>query len=249
VAVLADPVFESDDPRLRGKSASTLPVRPDTVVARSAAAGAPQQTLRALDFIRDGRWNVPRLAATRLEADAIVAAASPDMSLKKIGFDASRTTALGPELAQYRIVHFATHGVVDNENPGLSGLIFSLFDERGQPQDGFLRLHDIYTLQLPAELIVLSACNTALGKQLKGEGLMGMVRGFLYAGGKRVVASLWKVDDEATSELMRRFYDEMLRKHHSPAAALRQAQIDMWKQDRWKPPFYWAAFSIQGEWN
>jgi CHAT domain-containing protein len=249
VAVLADPVFESDDPRLHGKSAPKQPAQPDTVVARSATTGAPPQTLRALDFIRDGRWNVPRLAATRQEADAIVAAASPDMSLKRIGFDASRATALGPELAQYRIVHFATHGVVDNENPGLSGLILSLFDERGQPQDGFLRLHDIYTLQLPAELIVLSACNTALGKQLKGEGLMGMVRGFLYAGGKRVVASLWKVDDEATSELMRRFYDEMLRKHHSPAAALRQAQIDMWKQDRWKPPFYWGAFSIQGEWR
>jgi CHAT domain-containing protein/tetratricopeptide (TPR) repeat protein len=249
VAVLADPVFESDDPRLRGKSASTQPAKPDAVVASSQNAGAPPQTLRALDFIRDGRWNVPRLAATRQEADAIVAAVPPEMSLKKIGFDASRATALGPELAQYRIVHFATHGVVDNENPGLSGLILSLFDERGQPQDGFLRLHDIYTLQLPAELIVLSACNTALGKQLKGEGLMGMVRGFLYAGGQRVVASLWKVDDEATSELMRRFYGEMLKNHHSPAAALRQAQMDMWKQDRWKPAFYWAAFSIQGEWK
>jgi CHAT domain-containing protein len=112
-----------------------------------------------------------------------------------------------------------------------------------------LRLHDIYNLQLPAELIVLSACNTALGKQLKGEGLTGMVRGFLYAGSQRVVASLWKVDDEATSDLMRQFYVEMLQNNRSPAAALRQAQIAMWKQERWRPAFYWAAFSIQGEWR
>ena len=171
------------------------------------------------------------------------------MALKKVGFDASRTAALGSELAQYRIVHFATHGVFDNENPGLSGLILSLYDEKGQPQDGFLRLHDIYNLQLPAELIVLSACNTALGKQVKGEGLTGMVRGFLYAGSQRVVASLWKVDDEATGELMKRFYIEMLQTNRSPAAALRQAQIAMWQQDRWRPPFYWAAFAMQGEWR
>ena len=192
---------------------------------------------------------MPRLAATRQEADAIVATVPPALALKKVGFDASRTAALGSELAQYRIVHFATHGVFDNENPGLSGLILSLYDEKGQPQDGFLRLHDIYNLQLPAELIVLSACNTALGKQVKGEGLMGMVRGFLYAGGQRVVASLWKVDDEATGELMKRFYSEMLQMNRSPAAALRQAQIAMWQQDRWRPPFYWAAFAMQGEWR
>ena len=133
--------------------------------------------------------------------------------------------------------------------PGLSGLILSLYDEKGQPQDGFLRLHDIYSLRLPAELIVLSACSTALGRQVKGEGLTGMVRGFLYAGAKRVVASLWKVDDEATGELMRRFYVEMLQTKRSPAAALRQAQLEMWRQDRWQAPFYWAAFSLQGEWR
>ncbi len=249
VAVLADPVFESDDPRLRSRGRSGEPAKADVTSARNDVGNGPSQTLRALDFIRDGRWNVPRLAATRLEADAIVAAAPPNMSLKKVGFDASRAAAIGPELAQYRIVHFATHGVFDNENPGLSGLILSLYDERGQAQDGFLRLHDIYNLQLPAELIVLSACNTALGKQLKGEGLMGMVRGFLYAGSQRVVASLWKVDDEATSDLMRQFYVEMLQNNRSPAAALRQAQIAMWQQERWRPAFYWAAFSIQGEWR
>ena len=220
VAVFADPIFEFDDPRLR-------------------ARGRPEG--------KDGRW--PRLPATRQEADAIIAAAPPGLTLKRTGFDASRSAVLEPSLAQYRIIHFATHGVVDNENPGLSGLILSLYDEKGQARDGFLRLHDIYSLHLPAELIVLSACSTALGKQVKGEGLTGMVRGFLYAGAKRVVASLWKVDDEATGELMRRFYVEMLQTKHSPAAALRQAQLEMWRQDRWQAPFYWAAFSLQGEWR
>jgi CHAT domain-containing protein len=220
VAVFADPVFEFDDPRLP---------------AHGRLEG------------KDRRW--PRLPATRHEADAIIAAAQAGVALKRTGFDASRSAALQPELAQYRIVHFATHGIVDNENPGLSGLILSLYDDKGRAQDGFLRLHDIYNLRLPAELIVLSACSTALGKQVKGEGLTGMVRGFLYAGAKRVVASLWKVDDDATGELMRRFYVEMLQTKRSPAAALRQAQLDMWRQDRWQAPFYWAAFSLQGEWQ
>lgn len=250
VAVLADPVFESDDPRLRARGRAVQQARADASSAPAdTAAGARNPALRSAGFIREGRWNVPRLAATRQEADAIIAAAPAGMSLRKIDFDASRAAALGAELAQYQIVHFATHGVFDDENPGLSGLILSLYDERGQPQDGFLRLHDIYNMRLPAELIVLSACSTALGKQLKGEGLTGMVRGFLYAGAERVVASLWKVDDEATGELMRRFYAEMLQGRRSPAAALRQAQLEMWKQDRWQAPFYWAAFSLQGEWR
>lgn len=162
VAVLADPVFEADDPRLR----------------TGTVAAAP----RNRGLLRDDGASVSRLASTRLEADAIVAAAPAGMTLKAIDFDASRATAMSPELAQYRIVHFATHGVFDNENPGLSGVVLSMFDKQGQPQDGFLRLHDIYGLNLPAELVVLSACNTALGKPVRGEGLVGIVRGFMYAG-------------------------------------------------------------------
>ena len=156
---------------------------------------------------------------------------------------------MGPELANYRIVHFAAHGVLNNDEPGLSGIILSMFDRGGRPQDGFLRLRDIYGLRLPVDLVVLSACSTALGKPVRGEGIVGMVRGFMYAGAKRVVASYWKVDDEATGDLMRLFYGEMLARHHTPAAALRQAQLAMLRQDRWTPPFYWAAFVLQGEWK
>jgi CHAT domain-containing protein len=127
--------------------------------------------------------------------------------------------------------------------------VLSLFDARGRPRDGFLRLHDIYGLDLPVDLVVLSACDTALGRPIRGEGLVGLVRGFMHAGAKRVVASLWKVDDEATGEIMKRFYREMLREDRPPAAALRQAQIALWQQRRWQPPFYGAAFVLQGEWN
>ena len=121
-------------------------------------------------------------------------------------------------------------------------------DKDGKPQDGFLRLHEIYNLKLGADLVVLSACRTALGKEIKGEGLVGLTRGFMYAGAPRVVASLWAVDDETTAELMKRFYHAMLIKRQRPAAALRSAQAGMWRDKR-LPPYYWAAFVLQGEWK
>jgi CHAT domain-containing protein len=156
---------------------------------------------------------------------------------------------MDPGLGRYRVVHFATHGVFDNEQPELSGVYLSLFDDRGRPQAGFLTLQDVYSLRLPVEVVVLSACNTALGRLVRGEGLVGIVRGFMYAGAERVVASLWKVDDEATAELMRLFYLEMFEHRRSPAAALRQAQLLLHQQPRWRAPFFWAAFVLQGEWK
>ena len=128
-------------------------------------------------------------------------------------------------------------------------MVFSLVDERGQPQDGFLRAHEVYNLKLGADLVVLSGCQTALGKEAKGEGLLGLTRGFMYAGAPRVVASLWQVPDKATAELMRQFYKGMLADGLRPAAALRAAQVAMWKERRWAAPYYWAAFVLQGEWR
>jgi len=127
--------------------------------------------------------------------------------------------------------------------------VLSLIDERGQPQDGFLRLQDIYNLKIHADLVVLSACRTGLGKNIKGEGLVGLTRGFIYAGATRVVASLWKVDDSATAELMKLFYQGMIARKLAPLAALREAQTAMMKKRRWNNPFYWAAFQIQGEYR
>ncbi len=133
--------------------------------------------------------------------------------------------------------------------PDNAKLTLSLVDQQGRPQDGFLQLQDIYNLNLPADLVVLSACETGLGKEIRGEGLMGLTRGFMYAGASRVIASLWKVDDVATAELMERLYHDMLTNGLQPAAALRQSQIEMWEQKRWQSPYYWAAFVIQGEWK
>ena len=175
--------------------------------------------------------------------------APSNSSLKATDFQATRKLAADGELSHYRIVHFATHGLLNSEHPELSGLVLSLVDETGKPQDGFLRMQEIYNLQLPADLIVLSACQTALGKEIKGEGLVGLTRGFMYAGAQRVVASLWQVDDLATAELMKRFYRGMLKEGLRPAQALRVAQLEMLKQKRWSSPFFWAAFFMQGEWR
>jgi CHAT domain-containing protein len=128
--------------------------------------------------------------------------------------------------------------------------VFSLVDREGKDQDGFLPALEVYNLKLPVDLVVLSGCRTGLGKDVKGEGLVGLTRGFMYAGAARVLVSLWDVDDEATAALMTRFYEGMLGKRHlSPAAALRAAQISIAKEERWRSPYYWAAFVLQGEPN
>jgi CHAT domain-containing protein/tetratricopeptide (TPR) repeat protein len=250
VAVLADPVFSADDERL------SLARRHEGGAARPAPtleAGGPGQTRdfeRALDeagLSRDGT-SIARLSFSRREAEAIALAAA-GQALKAVDFDASRATATGGELSRYRIVHLATHGLLNSEHPELSGIVLSLVDREGRPQNGFLRLHEIYNLNLPAELVVLSACQTGLGKEVRGEGLVGLTRGFMYAGAARVMASLWKVDDAATAELMKRLYGKMLQEGMRPSAALRAAQVEMWQQPRWQGPYYWAAFVLQGEWR
>jgi CHAT domain-containing protein len=234
IAVFANPVFDANDSRV------TNPTSPNSSTARGG------EVFREAGM-SDG--NVTALPASRDEAEAIMSFAPWGTGLKALGFDASRATVTRPELAQYRIVHFATHGFVDYERPELSGLVLSLVDRNGQPQEGHFRLHDIYNLKLSADLVVLSACNTALGKEIKGEGLIGLTRGFMYAGAGGVAASLWKVDDEATAALMTRFYEGMFRKGLTPSAAMREAQLWMWQQQRWRAPYFWAAFIIQGRYD
>ena len=241
VAVLADPVFEVDDSRIHAADRSKA-----ANMTAELQQSDLQRTARDVGLTIDGR-GISRLLATRAEADAIMSVTPWWSGFKAMGFEASRATVMRTDLGNYRIVHFATHGLLNNEHPELSGIVLSLFDQKGQPQDGFLRLHDIYNLKLPVDLVVLSACNTGLGKDVKGEGLIGLTRGFMYAGASSVVASLWKVDDEATAELMRLFYGYMLRDGLSPAAALRKAQVTMSQQKRWQSPYYWAGFVIQGQ--
>jgi CHAT domain-containing protein len=195
------------------------------------------------------RAGFSRLPFSREEADRVAELVPKNSLLKAVDFQAARALATSGELGRYRIVHFATHGLLNSEHPELSGLVLSLVDDDGKTRDGFLRMHEIFNLQLPADLVVLSACQTALGKEIKGEGLIGLTRGFLYAGAGRVVASLWQVDDLATAELMKRFYRGMLKDGMRPAAALRAAQLELMKQKRWAAPYFWAAFTMQGEWR
>jgi CHAT domain-containing protein len=258
VAVMADPVFVAKDDRVNlalihgppglnipAESAASLPVK----VADEPTEDHSDLDRSAKEIGISGMNSFPRLPFTRREADAIYSIAGKDNSFEALDFDANKTTALSPQLKDYRIIHFATHGLLNNDHPELSGLVFSLVDHQGQPQDGFLRMLDIYNMDLNADLVVLSACQTALGKEVGEEGLIGLTRGFMYAGAPRVVASLWKVDDEATAALMKTFYEGMLRDHQTPAQALRTAQLWMRTQPNWQSPYYWAGFGLQGEWR
>jgi CHAT domain-containing protein len=185
-----------------------------------------------------------------MEADAIEAAITPSGQVEKAtGFDASRATVMRLQSIRNQIVHFAAHSDLNEEHPELSHIVLSLFDSNGKDQDGYLRLHDIYNLKLPADLVVLSACNTGLGQVIRGEGLIGLTRGFMHAGSPRIIATLWRVEDLGTLELMKHFYQHLAREGMAPPAALRQAQLDMLRTKRWKTPYDWAGFVLQGEWR
>ena len=240
LAVFADPVFTREEARTRNKSNKKI-------FANQLAQS--REIVHENEKVTAGNLSIQPLPFTRQEADQILALVPNADNLRFTDFKATRAAALNPVLSQYQYLHFATHGLIDSERPGLSALVLSLVDEAGNPQDGFLRAHEIYNLKLPAELVVLSACQTGLGKEVKGEGLIGLTRGFMYAGAARVVVSLWSVNDKATADLMTIFYRQMLKENQRPAAALRAAQIEMWKQKQWQAPYYWAAFVLQGEWR
>lgn len=237
LALLADPVFEKDDPRFR----------PPETKAQTNVSGL-RSTKGA--SIAGARRSLARLRFARAEADQILATLSPtqrEQSLTAFDFAANQDLALSPAISEYRYLHFATHGVLDQERPELSGLALSMFDQEGREQDGFLRLVEIYNLKLAAELVTLSACETGLGKQMRGEGIIGLTRGFLHAGAQRALVSLWKVDDRASARLMGQVYAGIFRDRLSPAAALRRAQLAMQKDPAMKSPFFWAAFVLHGE--
>jgi CHAT domain-containing protein/predicted negative regulator of RcsB-dependent stress response len=242
IAVIADPVFEKDDPRvLASLSDKDAP-------AKGGESGEDRLSLALRDFGQSGDQPVlSRLPSTLREAKVITDMIPPGETMVALGLAATKEQVVNDALRDYRIIHFATHGLLNNASPELSGVILSLVDERGESREGFLRLHSIYNMELSADLVVISACRTGLGRNVRGEGVVGLAGGFMYAGAKSVVASLWKVDDDATAELMSHFYTAMLKDDLTPAAALKTAKREMWKQERWRAPFYWAAFTLQGE--
>ncbi|NEP12623.1 MAG: tetratricopeptide repeat protein [Symploca sp. SIO2C1] len=235
IAILADPVFSNEDERFETREQGAGSRENEQLLNRSA---------REVDI---GVWQ--RLPGTRTEAEAIMALVPDSERVHGFDFAANREMVTNPELSNYRIIHLATHGLLNSTNPELSGIVLSLFNEQGIPQNGFLRLHDVFNLNLPAELVVLSACQTGLGQEVKGEGLVGLTRGFMYAGSPRVLVSLWNVSDEATAEMMSRFYRLVLQEGLSATAALRAAQLEMQQETQWNAPYYWAAFTLQGEWK
>lgn len=217
LAIVADPVYGPDDSRVPAK----LPHAPRAPYARLVFAGRAARAIAHL---------VP--ASRRLLLT---------------GFAADKDAVVSGRLATYGIVHFGVHGILDAAQPEMSSLVFSLVGRDGAPQDGYLRLAELYNLRLSADLVVLGACQTALGRQIRGEGLVALTRGFFHAGASSVIAGLWRADDEATGELMRIFYQSILGPGRlQPADALRQAQLAVRGQPRWRQPYYWASFVFQG---
>jgi CHAT domain-containing protein/tetratricopeptide (TPR) repeat protein len=245
LAVIADPVLDRGDARFPQAETS------------SDAAPDPNPGADTSDPLTRGESVFPRLPGTSREAAEILEIADDENfedSFKTfLGFDVNR--AVVSELTDYRLIHFATHGVLDDRSPGQSGLVLSQFDAQGAlVPNAYLNMNDIFNLDLPADLVVLSSCRTGLGTEVTGEGLVGLTQGFLRAGAGSVVVSLWSVHDEATSVLMQRFYQEMLdnlEDDDTPATAqaLRAAQLELWNSSRWSTPYYWAAFTVQGEWR
>jgi CHAT domain-containing protein/tetratricopeptide (TPR) repeat protein len=233
IAVIADPVFRADDPRVQGSGAPAVPPPLPRELSRSA---------------RDlGIDQLERLPYSRQEAESILAMVRKGTPLRAFDFDATPELLTGGNLRGYHIIHIATHSLLDSREPELSGIAFSMVDSTGAPRNGFLRLHEIYDLGLDAGLVVLSACETGAGKEVRGEGLLGITRGFMYAGVPQLVVSLWKVDDRSTAELMKRFYHQLLENGHPPAEALRRAQLSMLADPAWSAPRHWAGFIFQGD--
>ncbi|HEX9945149.1 MAG TPA: CHAT domain-containing tetratricopeptide repeat protein, partial [Thermoanaerobaculia bacterium] len=222
MAVVADPVYSRADERAgRLKTPSSTRERP----------------------------SLSRLHFSQREVDAIEEQVQGAQRLLALGFDANRQMVLAGRLSDYTYLHFSTHGSLDTDQPERSAIALSFLDRDGKEINGYLRAGEIAALQLPADLVVLSACKTGLGREIRGEGLVGLTQAFFSAGASRVVVSLWDVDAQATADLMGRFYRDLFHKDLAPAAALREAQEWMWRQPKWNAPAYWAGFVLQGEWQ
>ncbi len=241
VAILADPVFEVTDERF---TFAKVKLNLSSTATRSAEG---DDLTRSRKDFGESELSLARLPFTRKEAETIAKLVPANQRRVALDFSATRQLALSEEMNQYRVLHFATHGFLNSKNPELSGLVFSLVDENGKPQNGFMRTDEVFNLKLSADLVVLSACKTGLGKDVRGEGLVGMTRGFMYAGASRVMVSFWDVNDEATAELMSQFYQKLLVNKMNPSKALREVQLSFLKKSNHANPYFWAAFTLHGE--
>lgn len=233
LAAFGDPVFRSNYAQFKNSGSGE-------VMASATERGVE------VDADSVGPDKIQSLVYSREEINYLQEIGGQD-ALVATGFKASRATLEKINFARYAILHFATHGLFDPKNPKKLGFYLSMVDEAGKDQAGFITMQDVYNLRVPVSLVVLSACRTGLGEDVRGEGLIGLTRGFMHAGASSVVASLWKVDDEATAELMKYFYTNMLKKRMRPATALREAQNTLRQIPQWQSPHFWAGFTLQGE--
>lgn len=242
IFILADPVFTTDDQRLVVNSKKT------ENIAVNVSNKVKQSQISLSRGILE-RSDLSRLTFSSQEAKSILEIFADEKPKMVSGVKADLEAVTSSEISQYRHIHLSTHGFINNIQPEMSGLVLSLFDDNGQEKNGYLTANHIFNLKLNADLVVLSACQTGFGREVRGEGILGLTRGFLYAGAERVLFTLWNVNDQSTSVLMTKFYTAIKKDKLTPSAALRQAQISMWKDKKWNSPYYWAAFQLVGEWQ
>jgi len=227
VLLLGDPVFDKTDTRVDSNSLSNL----------------------GGDFV-DARGTLfPRLLGTREETEKIKELFLKTKSKVKLllDFESNLKNLINEELNIYKYIHFSTHNYLNNEYGGASGLVFSMVDSKGDFQNGFLTVNNITNMEINAELVVLSSCKSISGKHQNGEGVIGLTRAFFCAGAKKVIGSLWNVNDHAGSELMIRFYKHLIEDQMPPSMALQKAQISMLNDKQWSNPFFWAGFKLEGK--
>lgn len=250
--ILADPVFNSNDTRARG-AAPTATGDTRGLGIQSALTDVAGQEVPSAEATKMQGLPLTRLAGTRSEAEQIVklAKTSGGQADMWLDLDASEDNLEARDVTKYRVLHIATHGLLNAERPQFTGLVLSLVGNKSE--DGFLRTDEVFNLRLGSPLVILSACETGLGKEKRGEGVMGLTRAFIYAGAPTVGVSLWSVADKSTADLMTDFYGRLLVKGTpspvTPSAAMREAQLAMIAGKKYSAPFYWAPFILIGDWR
>jgi CHAT domain-containing protein len=251
--LVADPIFDAADPRakiLQGAGAVASGAQSGEMLAVNSAVADLTGASNAAGGGSGSNIRLARLNGTRAEAQQIAAFArtsglAPDIWLD---LDASENKVKTTDVSKYRILHVATHGLLNTERPQFTGVVLSLVGNRDG--DGFLRTDEIFNLRLGSPLVMLSACETGLGRERRGEGVIGLTRAFMYAGAPTVGVSLWSVSDKSTADLMTDFYKRLLAKQSpAPSAAMRAAQVAMIEGKTYSAPFYWAPFVLVGDWH
>lgn len=257
VLIVADPVFNSRDTRARTVTPATTPAAGaetrgglalESAISDVTGQDAGTSAATATADMRGLR--LARLPGTRTEADAIsklvkTAGGQADVWLD---LNASEESIESRDINKYRVIHIATHGLLNADRPQFTGVVLSLIGNKSA--DGFLRTDEVFNLRLGAPLVMLSACETGLGKEKRGEGVLGLTRAFLYAGAPTVGVSLWSVADKSTADLMTEFYRRLLASDGvSSSAAMREAQLSMITGKKYAAPFFWAPFVLVGDWR